>query len=211
MTSRSPDARDRLLSAAIDLFGRKGFDGTSTREIASAAGVNIAGIAYHFGGKERLYAACAAYIAERVRRRVAGPLPTAVSDPASEFWGLAERFARFLLATPEAASFARFVLREQMDPSPAFDHLYEQLMAPLHGRLCELWAGATGTSATSQRTRLKVFALLSPVFVFRMARAGVLRRMEWDDVGERQLGEILAAMRETFDALLAQERLRGRE
>ncbi len=42
------------MTAAKGLFARKGFDGTSTREIVQAAGVNIALIAYHFGGKENV-------------------------------------------------------------------------------------------------------------------------------------------------------------
>ena len=51
--------RDALVRAALKLFGRQGFDGTSTREIAAEAKANIGSIAYHFGGKEGLRAACA--------------------------------------------------------------------------------------------------------------------------------------------------------
>lgn len=40
--------------AAKELFSKKGFDGTSTREIVNAAGVNISLISYHFGGKENV-------------------------------------------------------------------------------------------------------------------------------------------------------------
>ncbi len=47
--------RDRLLEAAERLFAEKGYDGTSLREITSAAGCNIASVNYHFGGKENLY------------------------------------------------------------------------------------------------------------------------------------------------------------
>ena len=62
MTSSVPVAhgeaeatRDRLLEAAERLFAEKGYDGTSLREITSAAGCNIAAVNYHFGGKENLY------------------------------------------------------------------------------------------------------------------------------------------------------------
>ncbi len=64
------DARQRLITAGIELFGRNGFNATSTRELAQRAGVNIAGIAYHFGGKERLYNACAEHIATTVRNHI---------------------------------------------------------------------------------------------------------------------------------------------
>jgi len=51
------EARSRLLYAALSLFAAKGFAKTSTREIAKAAGVNIAAISYYFGDKAGLYAA----------------------------------------------------------------------------------------------------------------------------------------------------------
>ena len=49
------ETKDKILKAAKELFAKKGFDGTSTREIVNAAGVNISLIAYHFGGKENLF------------------------------------------------------------------------------------------------------------------------------------------------------------
>jgi AcrR family transcriptional regulator len=49
------DKRETILSAAMKLFGRKGFEGTSVREIASLAGVNPAMISYYFGSKEKLF------------------------------------------------------------------------------------------------------------------------------------------------------------
>lgn len=51
------EARARLLHAALHLFAEKGFANTSTRELATAAGVNIAAISYYFGDKAGLYRA----------------------------------------------------------------------------------------------------------------------------------------------------------
>jgi len=50
-------ARERLLMAALRLFADQGFARTSTREIAQAAGANVAAIRYYFGDKEGLYRA----------------------------------------------------------------------------------------------------------------------------------------------------------
>jgi len=58
--------RDRMLAEALRLFAVKGFEAVGTRELAAAAGTNIAAIAFHFGGKEGLYG--------EVVRRVAGDL-----------------------------------------------------------------------------------------------------------------------------------------
>src|SRR5690606_26526660 len=43
-----------ILNAAEKLFEEKGFDGTSVRDIAKAADVNLAMISYYFGSKEKL-------------------------------------------------------------------------------------------------------------------------------------------------------------
>jgi TetR/AcrR family transcriptional regulator len=49
--------RDQLIEAATRLFSERGFGGTTTREIAQAAGMNEALIFRHFPHKEDLYAA----------------------------------------------------------------------------------------------------------------------------------------------------------
>ncbi|MDO9404101.1 MAG: CerR family C-terminal domain-containing protein [Polaromonas sp.] len=55
--SDGAEARAQLIRAAIKLFSDKGFAKTSTREIALAAGANIAAISYYFGDKAGLYRA----------------------------------------------------------------------------------------------------------------------------------------------------------
>ena len=55
--SDGAEARAQLLQTALRLFSEKGFAKTSTREIAQAAGANIAAISYYFGDKASLYRA----------------------------------------------------------------------------------------------------------------------------------------------------------
>ncbi|MHC4545895.1 MAG: TetR/AcrR family transcriptional regulator [Planctomycetota bacterium] len=47
--------QDRLLDAAEQLFSEHGFEGASVRDIAGAAGCNIAAVNYYFGSKDKLY------------------------------------------------------------------------------------------------------------------------------------------------------------
>jgi AcrR family transcriptional regulator len=47
-------SRERILSEAVRLFASKGFGGTGLRELAAAAGVNLAMINYFFGSKKGL-------------------------------------------------------------------------------------------------------------------------------------------------------------
>jgi AcrR family transcriptional regulator len=55
--SDGEQSRERLLHAALALFAQQGFAKTSTREIAEAAGTNLAAIKYYFGDKAGLYRA----------------------------------------------------------------------------------------------------------------------------------------------------------
>ncbi|MBB3220928.1 CerR family C-terminal domain-containing protein [Pseudoduganella umbonata] len=55
--SDGEQSRERLKQAAMRLFAAQGFNATSTREIALAAGANVAAIAYYFGDKAGLYRA----------------------------------------------------------------------------------------------------------------------------------------------------------
>ncbi|MFC5774684.1 forespore capture DNA-binding protein RefZ [Ectobacillus antri] len=46
--------KQKIIEAAICLFNTKGYHGTSVRDIASEAGVNVANISYYFSGKKGL-------------------------------------------------------------------------------------------------------------------------------------------------------------
>lgn len=52
------DAKDLLIRAGKVLFAEKGLAGTTVRELANKAGVNISLVSYHFEGKAGLYRAC---------------------------------------------------------------------------------------------------------------------------------------------------------
>ncbi|WP_066224388.1 TetR/AcrR family transcriptional regulator [Formosa haliotis] len=55
------DKQIQILTAAEKLFAENGFDGTSVRQIAKEAGINIAMISYYFGSKEKLLDALLVY------------------------------------------------------------------------------------------------------------------------------------------------------
>jgi TetR/AcrR family transcriptional regulator len=57
------DRRQQLLETALDFFSRKGFEGSTTKEIAAAAGVTEAIIFRHFPNKQALYKAVLDYAA----------------------------------------------------------------------------------------------------------------------------------------------------
>jgi AcrR family transcriptional regulator len=79
--------KEKLLDAAEKLFARQGFHGTSLRDITGAAGVDLALVAYHFGGKKPLFAAVierrGAMLNDERLRRLAEVRQAAAPEPAS--------------------------------------------------------------------------------------------------------------------------------
>jgi AcrR family transcriptional regulator len=56
-TGHGEDRRKQILLVAMRLFSQRGFRGTTTKEIAQAAGVSEAMVFRHFANKEELYSA----------------------------------------------------------------------------------------------------------------------------------------------------------
>jgi AcrR family transcriptional regulator len=196
---RGDATRLALIHAALDLFGAKGFEASSTRAVAAAAGANLGSIAYHFGGKQGLRLACADHVVETIRG-VLGPT-LAAAGPAqltpAEARALLERvlaaFVGFMVVRPEAQSIARFVVREMFEPTEAFERIYAEAFAPMHERFCAVWAAATGAPADAPATKLATLAMLGQILYFRVARRVALRRLGWSDIGPRE-GEAIRSM-----------------
>jgi TetR/AcrR family transcriptional regulator, regulator of cefoperazone and chloramphenicol sensitivity len=131
------DARSRLIEAAMELFAEKGYEGTSVRDLATAAGVNVAAVSYHFGSKDALYTqtlrACLAPCAE-MRERMQVHLDTArrkKGRKAAEN-ALRECIRDFLeiLMSP-AARHSHLVMREQSEGKPRFEPVIREFFQPV--------------------------------------------------------------------------------
>ncbi|WP_192361356.1 CerR family C-terminal domain-containing protein [Mesorhizobium mediterraneum] len=207
-TSPADLTRAALVRAALTLFGRQGFDGTSTREIAAEAKANIGSIAYHFGGKEGLRAAAADYIVDTIQTiagQAIGNLQ-APNDPEAaraQLFTALERMVAFIVARPEAGEIVQFVLRELSHPTAALDRIYDGVFEPTHRRLCLIWEQATGEPAESEATRLTMFTLIGQVVYFRIGREAVMRRMGWRGIGDAEATKIAAAVTDNLGAILA--------
>ncbi|MER8647698.1 MULTISPECIES: CerR family C-terminal domain-containing protein [unclassified Mesorhizobium] len=209
-TSPAEQTRAALVLAALKLFGRQGFDGTSTREIAAEAKANIGSIAYHFGGKEGLRGAAADHIVETIQA-VAGQAlggmqlqGQASSETArAQLTTALERMVGFIVARPEAGDIVQFVLRELSHPTAALDRIYDGVFEPTHRRLCQIWEQATGEPAESEATKLVVFTLIGQVIYFRIGREAVMRRMGWREIGNTEAAKVVAAVTSNLGAILA--------
>lgn len=196
--------RERILDAALELFGERGLHAASVRDVAKLARANVAAISYHFGGKEELYRAVATYIAGLIGDRVAERAPQVVLSPPPETPEAAlaeldivmETVVDVLVGSEDMRRVARFVLREQMQPSPAFDIIYDSVMQRLHERVCLAFGIATGTDGQSEAVRLRVFLLIGQAIFLRVGEAVVLRRLGLERYDERLLGEVKTMLKQ---------------
>lgn len=206
--SPADQTRAALLRAGLRLFGRKGYEGTSTRELAALAKANIGSIAYHFGGKEGLHLACADFIVETIQAIARPALEQAEAAPDAEVAAerleqSIERIVSFFVSSPEVGDFAQFILRQLSVPSPALDRLYNGVFAPTHAQLCRVWEQATGEPAENEATKIRMFMLIGQVVYFRIAREAVFRRMDWTDIGPAQAKTIASIAVDNLAAILA--------
>ncbi len=209
---RGDEARERLLAAALEIFGNKNLEGATTREIADAAGQNIASISYHFGGKEGLYHAVLKKSFERMQDRIRDALDPLVNlrsvDDLSEAaaLGLILSFVRALylrvMSRDESLALTRLIVREQMKPTPAFDILYQNHMGIVHERLTLLVARVTGSDPKNDATIIRAHSLLGQLYAFCVARETARRRLRWKTLEGRNADAVIAVLEENITRML---------
>ncbi|MBB5752335.1 CerR family C-terminal domain-containing protein [Prosthecomicrobium pneumaticum] len=207
---RGGETRQRLVLAALDVFGRYGFEAAPTREIARRADANLAAIVYHFGGKDGLHRAVADYVVSRIGSQLRPTLEAmATGDLAAlsraqaieRLQWLAQSQVELMLGTTEAELWARFVMREQMEPSAVFEVIFD-FMAGAHELICRLVGIALGEDPASDRVRMRVFTLLGQILVFRFCHPVVLRRLNKKSLTAEDRAEVAAILADNFEAIL---------
>lgn len=115
-----PDARTRLLQAALRLVRMKGWAATSVDELCLAAGITKGSFFHHFKTKEALGAAAAAYWGTSTAAMFAAAPYHAPADPAQRVLAYID-FRAALLADDLAACtcFAGTLVQETWATSPA--------------------------------------------------------------------------------------------
>jgi AcrR family transcriptional regulator len=114
------DRRQDLVAAAYQEIARLGFEGLRTRDVAAAAGVNVATLHYYFPTKEALIGGVLKYSMERFR----SSMPTGGS-PAQQLRNHFAGIRRLVNEEPELfAVMGELALRSARDP--AIRELYQQ-------------------------------------------------------------------------------------
>lgn len=204
------DTRERLLEAGLRLFATRGYDSVSTRELAKTAGVNIAAIAYHFGGKQDLYHAVAQQqVAET--DPIAGPVTVQVQAALAETRGEPAKLSRVveMLVTGLLRAFtlndrmrlrAALILRELANPTSGFNILFKGRIEPMHKAITGLVAAVLGRDPQDVATMVRGHAVAGQILFFFIGRVVLFARTGWKDFGEDELDLVC---REATDSVIA--------
>lgn len=131
------DTRNVLMMTAGKLFAEHGYDKVSTRMIADTAGVNLGGIHYHFGSKEKLYIEAFKYAVEKSRSvrfgQASAEFPDLMQTPEGQaelVCIVSERTFADLQDATESAWVHEIILRELYFPSSAEEALAVHVFKP---------------------------------------------------------------------------------
>ncbi len=198
---QSAETRAKMIEAAIEVFGAVGYEAAGTRTLAERAGVNLAAIPYHFGGKRELYLASARAIADYTRERM-DPVIARLRDPkngdaiARVDEGLSD-FFRLVVGGAEPQAWATFFVRCECDADDdAFRIIYDAVFTRFEQALRQTVAKAVGRDVADEMLRTNVAVVLASIISFRLLRNTTLNILGWDRFNPNRLRRLDVRIRE---------------
>lgn len=169
LTMRSAAADDRstrarIRDAAIALFGRDGYERTSVRAVARAAGVSPALVIHHFGSKDGLRAECTRAIADEFLGRKDDLLKPDAAATMQQWLSDIEQFR------PRLDYLARLLLED----SPAADELFDAILdatARMHREHVAAGAMRPGADPEATAIVLTLYGIAPIIAQRQLARA----------------------------------------
>ncbi|MFG2674979.1 TetR/AcrR family transcriptional regulator [Streptomyces sp. NPDC048445] len=165
--------RARLRRCALELFAERGFEATSTRAVAAAAGLSPALVTRHFGSKQGLRAA----VDEEVLGRIGEALAGAGARSGDLMASLGDVSAQLFGADPVLRGYLRQVLLEDSEASA---DLFARLLRGARGELERLAAAGgvrTGSGAQTWAPFQILCLVLGPLLLERVMQPGLDRPM----------------------------------
>ena len=203
--------RERLLHTAGIFYAERGDDAVSTRELTRAAGVNLAAIAYYFGGKNGLQAAVIEHVVAACRDRtweVFEHLAEAIERAdgnrdqlAAATAAFADAFLGAALPVNRETWWVTVVTRAMGNLADRDAPLYETLFRPAHQILRQLVTAATGET-DPDRVGILTEALAGDFLTFCKNYSVVLRSLDWNDFNDAHIDQIVAVVTRRMQARL---------
>jgi TetR/AcrR family transcriptional regulator, regulator of cefoperazone and chloramphenicol sensitivity len=209
--ARGEETRARIIQTALALFGERGFDGVSTRDIAAEAGVPAPSLQYYFENKEGLYAACIADI-QTAAMNVVGPalevvdalLRAKASDDEiiDTYCALLDGLADFMFGSADAARRALFITRRIM---PIKTSLIDPSKGPgsrVHDCCARVIAHLSDGGVPEEERRLMAVSINGQLLTFHLAREHLKFVLGTNEITPERLQTIKRIVRRQTTLLL---------
>lgn len=126
---KGPDARDRILSAAISLFAMRGFEGVSTTQIAKVAGITQPLIHYHFKNKEALWKASVNRLFGQLDKEFSQVVANLPKQDKKRY--VIEAIRNYVSFCSQHPEFGQFIMREGAQQTSRLEWLATELIKPV--------------------------------------------------------------------------------
>jgi TetR/AcrR family transcriptional regulator, regulator of cefoperazone and chloramphenicol sensitivity len=211
LPDRDRDTRQKLIDAGLEIFGTYNLEGATTRQLAEHAGVNQAAIPYYFGGKEGLYFAVIEHLFS-TNFAVIGPVVTALQGELAskkptrdEALALLKKLLNTMLerilARKASSTWARIIMREQMQPTQAFSLIYEKGIRRVHEAVAMLLAIILEKKPTDRRVILRSHMVVGQILIFLAGRETIRRRLNLTGYTDEEVKEIKQALDDQLELL----------
>lgn len=194
---RGEETRARIIEAAVAVFGERGYEGASTRDIAAAAGVNAPAIQYYFDGKEGVYLQCVEQLIEFLWLRMGEPVEAAekaLLEPNVDDGKLIEATLDILGAVISLIEDKAVVWREFLDCHQegfrlqSAATLFEtKFKVRVGGVIRVLIARLAGLEVQDERAIIHSMALFTQGLAFRAQRSKLLTALKWSAINEKEM------------------------
>ena len=134
--------KERILTAALDMFAQKGYEGTNIRELSASLGLVKSGIYKHFESKEAVWNALLDKMTAYYGERFGSPehLPP-VPDSAEEFITLTMRMAEFTIRDEQIMKTRKVLTLEQFRDGRARELATKHFLTGLTEMFTHIFAG----------------------------------------------------------------------
>lgn len=208
----SAEAKEKLLDAAIELFGSHGYEGTSLRAVEQKVKQGTGSITHHFGDKQGLYAAAAEAVTSDLQQTVAPPLEEIEREldggklTSKEQLACMQRLLSALairLAQGDAKSrcAAQIFLHEQQATTTARP-LHQQVYTPIQKACCRLLGRYLGKNPENKDIILHSYMLVGMAMSFHATRDMLLSSTQWETIGDAENQYISAVLAEHTQLVL---------
>ena len=190
-TDARSDSQRRIIEAAGQIFAHSGYRHATIRAICGQAGVNVAAVNYHFGGKRHLYVA----VLKALRAKVWGEHPSdlrgyAELSPDERLHAFIRTLLSRILDEGEGTLFAKLMAQELIQPTDAFDQIIEEIINPTFAFLSATVRQLFKKPLSKEKAGLCCLSIVGQIFYFYMSKHVIRKLFDKEHFREREIDAV---------------------